>query len=64
MANLILRCPETGLNVQHHLDEDEDAPENEYEGITCLACAKLHLLNRKTGRLLGQVGAGQKENGP
>jgi len=27
---------------------------NEYEGITCPACAKLHFINRKTGKLLGQ----------
>jgi hypothetical protein len=36
------------------LDDDEGAPENEYEAITCLACTKLHLLNRKTGKLFGQ----------
>jgi hypothetical protein len=46
--------PSDCLNVQHQLDDDEGAPENEYEAITCLACTKLHLLNRKTGKLFGQ----------
>jgi hypothetical protein len=34
--------------------DDQDAPDNKYEGIACPACAKLHLVNRKTGKLLGQ----------
>jgi hypothetical protein len=42
------------MNVQHWLDDDEDVPDNEYEAVTCLACARLHLINRKTGKLLGQ----------
>jgi hypothetical protein len=29
-------------------------PENQYEQITCPACTRLHFLNRKTGKLLGQ----------
>ena len=48
-------CPSTNLNVQHSRDEDdEDAPDNEYEAVTCKACARLHLINRKTGKVLGQ----------
>jgi hypothetical protein len=42
------------MNVQHWLDDDQDVPENEYEVITCQACTRLHLVNRKTGKLLGQ----------
>jgi hypothetical protein len=30
------------------------ARDTEYEGVTCPACAKLHFVNRKTGKLLGQ----------
>jgi hypothetical protein len=54
MASAIFRCPATSMNVQHWLDDDQDVPENEYEVITCLACTKLHLINRKTGKILGQ----------
>jgi hypothetical protein len=54
MAATVFRCPTTSMNVQHWSDDDNDARENEYEGIVCPACTKLHLLNRKTGKLLGQ----------
>jgi len=36
------------------LDDDPDVSENEYEAIACLACARIHLVNRKTGKLLGE----------
>lgn len=42
------------MQVQHWLDDDDDAPEDEYEAVTCKACARLHFLNLRTGRLLGQ----------
>ena len=42
------------MKVQQWLDDDQAVPENEYEAITCQACTKLHFLNRKTGKLLGQ----------
>lgn len=48
--------------VQHWLDEDADVQENEYEGLICPACTKLHFFNRKTGKLFGQkeeYGAGR-----
>jgi hypothetical protein len=54
MAHFIFRCPATSLNVQHQTDDDPDISENEYEGIMCPACTNMHLLNRKTGKLLGQ----------
>ena len=28
--------------------------ENQFEAITCKACARLHFINRKTGKLLRQ----------
>jgi hypothetical protein len=56
MANFLFTCPSTNLNVQHWRDDgDEDVSDNEYEAITCKACARLHLINRKTGKVLGQV---------
>ena len=54
MPPVVFSCPATLMNVQHSLDDDLDVPENEYEVITCLACTKLHLINRKTGQILGQ----------
>jgi hypothetical protein len=40
------------MRVQHWLDDDEDTSEDDYEGITCQACAGVHFLNRK-GKVLG-----------
>jgi hypothetical protein len=54
MANFVFRCPVTGFNVQHLLDDDPDVSENEYEAIACPACTRIHLVNRRSGKLLGQ----------
>ena len=54
VAAFLFTCPRTNLKVQHWLDDDEDVPETEYEAVQCQACAKLHLINRETGKLLGQ----------
>ena len=58
MSAFIFTCPTTKLNVQHWLDDNENISENEYEGISCLACSRLHFINRKTGGLLGKSGHG------
>jgi hypothetical protein len=54
MAAFLFTCPRTNLKVQHWLDDDEDVPETEYEAVQCQACARLHLINRKNGKLLGE----------
>jgi hypothetical protein len=54
MAHFVFTCPATSMKVQHWLDDDPSAPEDAYEAIACKACARIHLLNRKTGKLLGQ----------
>ena len=53
MAAFVFKCPITHLNIQHWLDDGEDVPENEYEVVKCVACTRLHFINRKTGDLLG-----------
>jgi hypothetical protein len=54
MGHFVFRCPATGFKVQHQLDDDPDVSENEYGAIICPACTRIHLVNRKTGKLLGQ----------
>jgi hypothetical protein len=50
----IFRCPATGLNVQHVFDDEapETGDDRAYIGVRCLACTGIHLVNRKTGRLV------------
>ena len=55
MAVFIFTCPDMSMKVQHWLDDDDDASDNEYEGITCPACARTHFVNRKTRKLFGET---------
>jgi len=65
MRKLIFRCMQTGMNVQIYLPDDAapaDHPDS-YETVTCPACARVHLVNKTTGRLLGdneKVGRDEK----
>lgn len=52
MVETVFTCPQTGLSVQHRLDS-EAAADDEFVQVVCLACTRLHLINRKTGKLLG-----------
>jgi hypothetical protein len=54
MEKVVFTCPVTRLSVQHWLDEAEAVLKDEYVGIQCQACTKLHFINKKTGKLLGQ----------
>jgi hypothetical protein len=54
MAALVYRCPATGLNVQGWFsDAPSDGEGKVYETVRCLACTQVHLVNRSTGRVLG-----------
>ena len=53
MGNLLFRCVRTGLNVQVWLpDAAPTGRADSYEVVTCPACARLHLVNKTTGRML------------
>jgi len=54
MANFVFKCPVTGFNVLHELDDDKDVLDNEFRAIKCRACMNVHFINQKTGKLLGQ----------
>jgi hypothetical protein len=49
----VFRCPVTLQNIQGWMDHDENAPDDEYEPVSCPACARLHFFNRKTRKMLG-----------
>jgi hypothetical protein len=55
MGNVVFKCPRTGLNVQHWLEEPKPGdPYRTYESVVCKACTRLHFINRSTGTLLGE----------
>lgn len=46
-------CPVKRVHVQQVLQEDSrSADDDSYVGVRCLACSRIHLINRKTGRLI------------
>jgi hypothetical protein len=51
-TTFLYRCPNTRQTVQGWSAEDV-SDDDEYESIACLACAQLHLINLKTGKVLG-----------
>jgi len=52
MGPFIYRCPNTGMNVQGCVADDPTEGET-YQPITCTICTRLHLVDPKTGRVLG-----------
>jgi len=53
-VSVVFRCPNTGLNVQGWTADDPTEGEAEsYEPVICTACTRVHLVDRKTGRVLG-----------
>ncbi len=54
MAPFLYRCPHTGTKVQGWIAADPTENKDEaYEGVTCTACGRVHLVNSKTGKVLG-----------
>ena len=53
MPPFLYRCPNTGDNVQGWAAEDPEDDDLMYIQVTCLACAQAHLVNPKTGKVLG-----------
>jgi hypothetical protein len=45
-------CPNMGVSVESSFAYAEDSDEI-YERVTCLACRQLHMLNLRTGKILG-----------
>ena len=54
MAHVIFKCPQTGMRVQHWLEDEWPSYEDSYEPLECPACARLHFVHRTTGKLLGE----------
>jgi hypothetical protein len=54
MPPFLYRCPNTGLNVQGWVADDPSEEEAEtYQPVTCTICTGIHLVNPKTGKVLG-----------
>jgi hypothetical protein len=55
VPTFLFRCPTTGLRVQGWIAEDSNTSDDDaFESVTCHACGKVHLVNPKTGRTVGE----------
>lgn len=55
MAHFVIRCPRTSSNVQVWVSESTSIPKtDEYEGVICPACTRLHFVHKLSGKLLGE----------
>jgi hypothetical protein len=54
MPPFLFRCPNTGLKVQGWVaDDPSDSDQETFEAVTCTACTRVHLVNPKNGKILG-----------
>nr|QDP26817.1 hypothetical protein FNV92_33750 [Bradyrhizobium cosmicum] len=47
---IVFRCPQTGMNVQTHLEKQHRPEGRSFESITCPACTRLHFIDLATGQ--------------
>ena len=50
----LYRCPNTGQNVQGWSADEVTDDDDAYQSVPCIACTRLHLVNLKTGKVLGE----------
>ncbi len=57
MITFIFRCPATGLNVQGLFVDSHPAVSSgrAFKSMTCTACGRTHLVDPKTGKVLGDM---------
>jgi hypothetical protein len=54
MESLVFRCTQTRTDVQLWLPKSTQLERaDSYEAVTCPVCARVHLVNRKTSKMLG-----------
>ena len=55
MGAFLYRCPGMGLSVRGWIVDDPANPDHRgYEAVSCPACARVHYVNAKTGKVLGE----------
>jgi len=52
MPALLFTCPHAKIRVQHWLPDDEEVSKEEYEGVICQACTRVHFIDRN-GEVMG-----------
>ena len=50
----LYRCPNTGQTVQGWSPDEATDEDDTYQSFECTFCTRVHLVNLKTGKLLGE----------
>jgi hypothetical protein len=54
MVTFLYRCPTTGYNVQgYSADDPIEKDQHAFQPVTCTVCGRVHLVNPKTGKTIG-----------
>lgn len=53
MSAVLYRCPNTGYHVQSWSEEGDGLSNDLYVPVRCTVCLAAHLVNPKTGHVLG-----------
>ena len=56
MATFFYRCPNTGYNVKGFIADRADDDDEAFEAVTCTVCQRVHFVNPKTGKVIGDEG--------
>ncbi|WGD55993.1 hypothetical protein QA641_20110 [Bradyrhizobium sp. CB1650] len=51
---IVFQCPQTGMNVQTHLEKQPKLQRRSFEAFTCPACTRVHFIDLATGRPMTQ----------
>ena len=55
MADLIVfRCPQTGMNVQTHLEKQQRPEGRSVQSFACPACTRLHFIDLVSGQAMSR----------
>ena len=56
MPAILFHCPNVQVKVQGWIADDPDLEDGEnFEPVICAACTRTHMINPKSGKVLGQA---------
>lgn len=47
---IVFQCPQTGMNVQTHLEKQPQRQERTFEAFSCPACTRVHFIDLASGQ--------------
>lgn len=51
---IVFRCPQTGMNVQTHLERQQRPEGRSFKSFACPTCTRLHFIDLASGQPMSQ----------